>query len=79
MLSPRNSLLSKASNYLGDTKSSAGYTSLDIKRYHREIAGLAATVPVLSNGVVGKLSIIYFQIALYVSPRCCKVTKTEQF
>lgn len=31
-LSPLHSPLSEASNYLEDTKSSAGYTSLDIKQ-----------------------------------------------
>lgn len=37
-LSPLHSLLSEPSNYL-DTKSSAGYTSLDIKSCHKEITG----------------------------------------
>lgn len=37
-LSPLRSLLSEPSNYL-DTKSSAGYTSLDIKLGHKEITG----------------------------------------
>lgn len=38
MLSPLHSHLSEASNYL-DTKSSAGYNSLDIKWCHKEITG----------------------------------------
>lgn len=40
-LSPALALLSKASNYSGDTKSSAGYTSFDIKQCYEEIIGLS--------------------------------------